>query len=269
MRKRVPILFMIVAIAIVGAIAWWMSAPKEPVYQGKRLTTWLQAYNVTNVTSANRDLVVERMKRTDEVVRNIGTNAIPTLLRLLRAKDSALKLKLIHLAQKQHWVTIRPVPARDWNGMAPRAFAQLRHDADTALPALVDIYEQNISPESRYCALEIIGHLGLPAKRIVPTLLAQASDPNQWIRLEAVSVLGEIHCEPEQVVPALMKALHDPDVSIRITAAIGLGAFGPAARQAVPALVDSLKDENRGVRARAAKSLRAIDPEAAAKAGVK
>src|SRR5258708_4833537 len=148
MRKRVPILFMIVAIAIVGAIAWWMSVPKEPVYQGERLTTWLQAYALHNLTPGNMAATMEREKRTDEAVRFIGTNAIPTLLRLLRAKDSALKLKFIRLAQKQHVVAIHPVPARDWNNMAERAFCQLGHDADSALPALVDIYEQNISPES-------------------------------------------------------------------------------------------------------------------------
>ena len=37
-----------------------------------------------------------------ERLRHIGTNAIPTLLRRLRAKDSPLTLRLVALAQKQH-----------------------------------------------------------------------------------------------------------------------------------------------------------------------
>jgi len=34
----------------------------------------------------------------------LGTNAIPELLRMIKAKDSALTLDLITLAQKQHLI---------------------------------------------------------------------------------------------------------------------------------------------------------------------
>ncbi|MDB6063860.1 MAG: repeat-containing protein [Pedosphaera sp.] len=268
MRKRAPILFMILAIAIVGAIAWWMSVPKEPVYQGKRLTTWLHDYSMRGRPPASMTAIGERAKRADEAVRVIGTNGIPTLLRLLRAKDSALKLKLIRLARKQHLVPIQPVPAEDWNNMAANAFFGLGHDADSALPALVDIYEENISPQSRRYALLVIGNFGLPVKRIVPALLLQTTNSRPEMRYAAVLVLAQMHCEPEQVVPALTKALHDSDSSVRANAATGLGAFGPAAKPAVPALIESLKDKDADVRAVVAKSLRAIDPEAADKAGV-
>jgi hypothetical protein len=36
--------------------------------------------------------------RVDEAVRQVGTNALPTLLRTLRVKDSTLKVELRDLA---------------------------------------------------------------------------------------------------------------------------------------------------------------------------
>ena len=43
-----------------------------------------------------------RAAKTDEVVRQAGTNALPTLLRMLRAKDSSLKVNLVDLLTRQH-----------------------------------------------------------------------------------------------------------------------------------------------------------------------
>lgn len=269
MRKRAPILFAFLLVAIIGVVVWLVLRQKEPVYQGKRLTTWLQPNTELVTMPINMVHMVERRNRVNEAVRAIGTNAIPTLLRMLRAKDATFKLQLIRLAQKQHWVAIRPVPATERNHMGSTAFFALGHDADSALPALIDIYEQNISPESRRSTLMVIGNLGLPAKRIVPTLLLQTTDPNREVRHDAVWALAQMHCEPEQVVPALMKALHDSDYRIRVNAATGLGAFGPAAKQAIPALVESLKDKDPYFRDSATTALIAIDPQAAAQAGVK
>ena len=52
------------------------------------------------------------------MLQQIGTNAIPTLLRMLRARDSSFKLKLISLAQKQHFIKFDFVPAGQRNRLA-------------------------------------------------------------------------------------------------------------------------------------------------------
>ena len=98
-------------VALVGVIVWQVAQPAdEPIYKGKPLSGWLKAY-VNNAKSSDDP----QLLKVNEAVRQAGTNAIPTLLRLLRAKDSALKLKLMDLAEIQHIIKIRFTPAEELN----------------------------------------------------------------------------------------------------------------------------------------------------------
>src|SRR6478609_8731880 len=98
MKTRFRILFAFMVIAIVGGIAWQVLRPREqePVYQGQPLSVWLEGY-----LSKFKWNGPERQKA-DEAMRQIGTNALPTLLRLIKANDSASVRELYRLAQKQH-----------------------------------------------------------------------------------------------------------------------------------------------------------------------
>src|SRR5205823_6495064 len=99
MIKRLCIVFAIPLVAILGLFACQMLQPHEPpeqVYQGRPLSVWLRGFTDDKIMDSDQD-----RDRTYKAVRQIGTNAIPTLLQMLGAKDSALKLKLIALAKKQ------------------------------------------------------------------------------------------------------------------------------------------------------------------------
>jgi hypothetical protein len=107
MRKwfRIKPFFLIVA--ILGVIAWLaLREPPEPTYQGKPLSAWLEGY-----VSSGRIRYVERDSDTDEAIRQIGANAIPVVLRMLRESDSqvksALRSELMKLASKQDVVRIK------------------------------------------------------------------------------------------------------------------------------------------------------------------
>src|SRR5438045_5789104 len=85
MRKRVQIAVAVLLVAVIGVIAWevLLSHEHEPVYQGKRLSVWLRDSSGTSeLTNA---------------VRQIGTNGIPTLLKMLRKRESPSVSKLIGL----------------------------------------------------------------------------------------------------------------------------------------------------------------------------
>src|SRR5262245_61766710 len=73
---------------------WWILKPDNhnPTYKGKRLSVWLQGYD----SGDQHERAI-----TDEVVRQIGTNAVSFLLHELGVNDSALKTKLVHLASRQ------------------------------------------------------------------------------------------------------------------------------------------------------------------------
>lgn len=253
----------VLLVAGLGGLAWLVLRPCEPVYQGKPLSFWLGGY-----------YSIQRERTGDEAsynqgakaVRQAGTNAIPILLRLLRAKDTVLTFRILRLAQKQPFIKLRHSSALLRSTRAAEGFAILGADGKGAVPALIEIYEQNL-PETRLATVAALGSIGPAAKPAVPLLLQGLNATNYYVRAAYITALGQIHGEPALVVPALLGFLY-PDIEARGPAAEALGKFGPEARRAVPALVALLNDNAMGVRASAATALKAIDPEAADKAGV-
>jgi HEAT repeat protein len=255
--KRVYIAIAVLAFALVGVVGWQVAHPRdpEPLYKGKPLSEWLIGVKGTP----------DQLQEARESVRHAGTNAIPVLLRLLRMRDSALKLKLINLAQRQQLIKIKHTAARDWNEVAVYSFGILRTDAQSAVPALVEIANQNISRDSRNLTIEALRYIGPPAEQAVPALLLWATNADWLTRANAIMALGDIHAEPHRVIPVLTNALHDTNSDVRYCAVTALEQFGQDAELAV---VKLLNDPDYNVRDNATNALRRIDPEAAAKAGI-
>jgi hypothetical protein len=264
-RKRVYIALAVLLVVIAGVSAWQGLREREPVYQGKRLSVWLKAYQISGFVG------IEAREKANAAVRQAGTNAISTLLRMLRAKDWALKVKLMDLASRQHFIKIEYTPAQDWHLAPLYAFEVLGAEAQSAVPALIEIANQNISPESRYCALDALGYIGPPAKEAVYSLLRWSTNSDYEVRGQAFFALGKIGTEPDRVLPVLINALHDESGTVQTCAILALKDYGPNAKRAVPALVEFLNthDDATSDRSYATNALKAIDPEAAAKAGVK
>jgi hypothetical protein len=280
MRKRVQIALTVLLVALGGVIAWQVLHPRErePVYQGKGLRVWL-AENY--YAWARRDGQAQDVAESG--IGRIGTNAIPTLLDMLRRKDSFLVSILIPIWDR-HITGIPYIPAGvrfpSWyrtkaavlNLQALKGFEVLRAHAQPAAPELIEIYEQNISPDSQFCASRALIAIGPKAARAaIPSFIRGAGSSEPRVREHAVFALSEAHAEPSLVVPALVKALSDTNANIRGTAAIGLREIGwsGGARAAVPALVPLLSDPDGQVRRVAAEALKQIDYDAAVKAGVK
>src|SRR6267154_4910329 len=141
MRKRKIIVVLLVLAAVLLAIVYFLPS-REPVYAGEPLSYWLKGYDPVEGSEPGR-------QKADEIMREAGTNAIPTLLRMLRERDSPWKVKLIVLAQKQHFITVRYVGDYRRNVQAWWAFEQLGSDGKAALPELMEIYEKNLSDSTQ------------------------------------------------------------------------------------------------------------------------
>jgi hypothetical protein len=206
----------------------------RPVYHGKPLTLWLQTY-----TSSARGS--PEWKEADEAVRHIGTNALPVLLHLIHAKDSALKLRLVALARKQQLIKIHFVPAAQRNIQASMAFIVLGDTAKGAVPALVKMFDESLSADSLSATEDALTWIGPAAKPAIPVLLRTATNANSRVRANALWALGAIHAEPQLCVPALIPGLNDSDNWARVSAAHALGMFGSNAQPAIPALTELAK----------------------------
>lgn len=185
------------------------------VYRGQPLKVWcVLAYQ------GNTNAV--------DVLKELGTNAMPDLIRLLRERDSFVR--------KQAWTHLPRLPS----------------------PVRRTIAQQYAPPQAevvREAAARALGRLGAEAKVAIPPLAKGLRDKEGRVRWEAASALGSIG---QDSVPALINALGDNDARTRHAAAYALGQMGAEAVTAVPALSRSLNDQDQTVRDSAAYSLTAI-----------
>jgi hypothetical protein len=238
MIKRISIALGILLVAMMGI---WLvvrrgSGATEPVYQGKTLTLWLEDHFTTLPNSPGRE-------KADEAVRRIGTNAIPSLLRMIRAKDPpAFVLKLLDLAGKQRLVRIRYRHARQRHYGADYAFQILGTNAVCAVPELIRICEAPRDPASQEYAAKALGDIGPAAKAAIPVLLRSFAHTNAEVRFRAVSAVLQIGGDPNILVPALKSVLKDPKREVRFNAVGALRRLGARARPALPELMEALQD---------------------------
>ncbi|MDB6065657.1 MAG: lyase domain protein repeat-containing protein [Pedosphaera sp.] len=256
MRKRSRIALTLLLLAVIGGIGWVVTRPSEPVYEGKRLSEWLESN-----TSGNGD------SKAYAAVVAAGTNAIPTLLRFMRSTDSPLKMKLLALAQKQHFIKFHHVGAKDRIFQSYSGFMALGDKGIVALPELIKIYEQN-DPYAQFSIARLFGYFGPAASNAVPCLVRRLEVADAIPLETAIPALGRIHARPKLAVPALLKHINKKTPMLD-PAVYAIGQFGADAKEAVPVLVGLPGDQDDIIRRIAANSLRQIDPEAAAKAGVK
>jgi HEAT repeat protein len=252
MRKWVTIVFVILLAVFVGGVVLIVprSWSEEPVYRGKPLGFWL----------AQEDAGVEI-----DAVRAVGTNAIPFLLKRLRANDSSLKLGLIKLANKQRYIQFPYVPASELNKEGMDGFHFLGRSASNTVPELIRIFQANISPSSMTNTCRALAYIGPDAKAAVFPLLVRAQDADVDLRTDIYWTLGCIHEKPEVVVPVLITALSDTNTWHRMMAASSLGCYKSAANSAIPALTVALEDQDQNVRNYAATAIARINSEPDAK----
>lgn len=250
-------------LAAVGLAALFISrsAEPEPVYEGKSLRFWLRAYHksLQQVSETSQERA-----RAERAIRRIGTNGIPTLLRMLRARDSAVISKLQEHDPRQLLLRVNSNPAWLQNWDASMGFELLGQEASGAVPALLEIYEQNISGRSRMAAGQSLASIGPAARAAVPTLIRAATNSDASMRPSALWGLMGIHSDPASTIPVMVACLNDTNRLVRSLASRGLAEFGA---EAYPVLTQLLKGEDANLSRSAADALNKIQVKAPEQSG--
>jgi len=184
------VLTVVTVVAMVGLATWKILSPKEPVFQGKRLSIWLAGYKISKYPVSS-----PQQKKADEAMRHVGTNAIPTLFRILQAHDSPITLKLISVAQRQRLMKVDYTPPSARKYSAGVAFRMLGPSASNAVPELIRIYQKDSALETRNAIIIALGHIGPPAKDAAPLLLEATTSINFPVRANAANTLKAIDRE--------------------------------------------------------------------------
>jgi hypothetical protein len=259
---RLPVIAL--AVLLLGGLARKVMTPREPTYEGKPLSFWLQGYDPINSSYNSPEWL-----KANTAVRKTGTNAIPTLLQMLRATDSRWQLKLYLLSLQQDLIKYKYGFTSSRHHEAAQAFNILGADAYSAVPQLVEIYDSAISPSSQSSTAYALGEIGPAAKAALPSLMRGATNTIPDVRASAITALGQIHPDPFLVIPIFLKARRDSNKSVKDAASWSIDTYEKETMRSVGALFESLQDADEKVRRQATNSLKEIYPEASAKAGIR
>jgi len=250
MRRRKIIFTALLTLAALGGVVWLLM-PSEPRYQGKRLSEWLRSFDKTPL-EWNSDLTLPTNHATAQAILHMGSEAVPFLVRELRVRDSALKVRVRELLAKQSIIRIDSSPAHIRNRRAIEACLALGPRAKAATPELTArLNEHRISPMLRTSALAAMGADALPS------LIAALTNREPEVRRCMATVIRNGSFDAEPAVPALVRCLSDPDdYHVRTEAAMALARIRKRPDLVLPALTQNLSDTNGTVRDFTAMALR-------------
>jgi len=251
-RGRVLIVLAVLIVLILGIALLLPSRP--PQYQGRTLFEWVQALPNNYPSRLQRGPPNDAQ----EALRHIGSNAIPYLIPMLRARDSAFVEDIKCRLDKYPFINFAYHHAWQDRIDALKAVAVLGPVAQATIPEASNILTQGLEVNLALGALDAVGPKALPA------LLHALTMTNNNARFTAAFMLTQFREQSAQIVPAFMVYLDDPDPGFRAEVAKGLRGFGPAAKPAVPKLLMLAgHDKDPNTRKNAVETLDTVDREGA------
>ena len=275
-----------------GYVWWATRLPVEPSYQNRPLSAWVAGFNydVGEYPGA-------KFERSAEAIRQMGTNAIPPLLEMMRRQDSPFKAGLIDFLRRRVGMKRWPVTAIEEQLHGAFGLAALGPMARPAIQGLAQMAGDDHAPGAVYYALKGIGSEGIlaigelcksrwceglwqhykhdlslqyPARpEEISRLLDDLRAKETHRRIQAADAMGRRRNRelPLLIVPALAASLNDIDTNVRWFSAEALGKFGSQAESALPALTKAASEDNStDVRSVAATAIKKIQTDLATKA---
>ena len=227
------IFLLAIAALVIAAVGWHLYANREPSYQGKTLSEWLEEGFPDGDYS--RDMPIDGLY---SAVRATGRKSIPTLLRMLQTKDSPIQLKLMELAEKQSFVQVHFTPAHTYRRRAAQAFMILGPEASEAFPELVRLLHD---PE---LADVVAPSMAMISSNAIPVLRSGLTNQHERIRVAVIRGLRLVGTNGWVAITDLMPRLHDSSPIVRYKAALALGSFGQEPDMVLPALFKSARDDS-------------------------
>jgi HEAT repeat protein len=280
--------FSVIGLLIIAWIVAAISGAREPEYDGKKLTQWLEELRRPSSPSP--------LARTNAMIaiRQMGTNAVPYMVTMLRAKDSRLKAKCVDLLSRLRWVNIQFRDDYLRREDALRGLGVLGPDARAAIPDVAKLLDdrrhaqmaaytlhqigteaapvlvQALNSTNTWARSQAAGFLGASGDAAsVPSLIAALKDSDFITKSRAAHALSRFPEQAEVIVPALIGCLDDPYDTFRMNAARALGSFGEKAKPAFPNLMKMVTSTNYQEGTTAAAVLMRIDAEGAITAFIK
>lgn len=239
----------------------------EPSYQGRTLSRWLEDCDLNKAALGLSATVA---------VQHMGKDAVPALVGMLRERDSPLKRRLMGNGLEFRSLGFRITAAACRQMRAAAACQVLGSDAESAIPALIELSDRAVVGQGAANALAAIGpkamtslvaeltnrtalhragaaialrQFGTNATSAIPALAMAMEDSDSKVRRSTVETLGAVGTDGgDVVVAALTRALGDDDPLVRRCGLAFLGSLGPKAKESAPVVEKLLTDADPEVR---------------------
>jgi hypothetical protein len=239
MWKRSSLLLLIPCLAIVIGLLTLPSREHEPQYKGQPLSHW--------VLLSQRAV---QFDEADKAISEIGTNALPLLIKWIRYEPPPWRGKLANatLPMIQRLVQQFVPTKREVLASASRyAFRRLGTNATASIPELTRLMRNTSAPQTAVRAMGALSEIG--TNGLAP-LISAIQDPKYPLRSWAVVTIAFMPATPTSATitaPVLIQCLSDTtDPRIPPLAAMGLGKNTSAPLLAIPALTRGLAAAGTG-----------------------
>jgi hypothetical protein len=141
-KKRRLIFVVLTGMLLIGLAFLTTRRADEPAYEGRDFSSWLEQYcrnQTTNSAHPSYQEVRASRAQAETAIRRINTNALPILMKMIRARDPVLQRRALELLRKQSlvWIPVRTDSER--RAQACLGFRALGPAARPAEPALVEM----------------------------------------------------------------------------------------------------------------------------------
>ena len=279
-RRRILLLLALVAVAA-GVVFFWPRGPKEPVYQGKGLSHWINQKSsfVEAMTNAN----------VNNAIKAIGTNALPWLMSEFTRSESRWRSAFNRWALRHPSIGLRFGDSWDRIGTAAWGLAFLGTNAATALPTLAPYLADTNRGLWASVAMGGAGELALPylipaltstsrtermnaahglgsavhhSDAAIPGVVQLTQNSNVQVKVMALMALGNAKGRSELLIPVYKEALSSPDASILRVAAYSVAGMGEVTKAVITELRLLVTNADPSVVRGASNALFRIDREA-------
>jgi HEAT repeat protein len=230
------LVLLLLALPAIGLVLWsnQTSLGPEPSFEGQILAYWLKEYE-KDFDGTTKELGPGKGR---EAVRQIGTNALPFLIKWAATSTYDLRWHAAKLVGGHGHV--RDHAEQRAHDMAWTGFATLGDIAEPAVPSLIKILDDK-KWNSRKSAATSLGYIGPAASRAVPALRLRARDGNPEVRSCAAWALERIQRKPKEDQSNMKnpswQAQYLPERMRRLRAACVSGSICGARRQVEPGLI--------------------------------
>jgi hypothetical protein len=171
MKRRAYIVGAILLVVSASVWGFLRAQSRKTEYAGRGLTSWLEI-------ARNPGMQTEAIS----AIQPIGTNALPTLLQWVEAKDPPWKNKLITYLAAHPQIPYPIYSAQDKFIFAADAFQYLGSNAAPALPDLMDFFKKgdDFAKFRVASVLAAMGPIARPAKPILINYLQTQQPGPSW-----------------------------------------------------------------------------------------